>query len=319
MGSTLWKLGFVGLLVGGTAACFAELEHRIACGDSYTDRLAGEECDPGDPLSFESACKDSGFARGQARCDPTTCQIEVSAELCAVCGDGVISPGEQCDGTSLGNRRCPSGEDLVTCELDTCLLNFDACPACGNGLFETALGEECDWNYDPGEAVEGEKIDCADLEPIGSIQYKGYSQGSVSVSACTDSCQLSRKECSFCGDGVQDDSYFDLGLQGKQVPQGAEVCDGQDASDETVQKHCKQVCADSSNLTLRCDFECVDNCTTMLSPPAEEANCCVVGGENCDPVIPCCFELDNPDENGCDYVAVDTPNGTIIVDRCRSL
>ena len=318
MGGTLWKFGLAGLLFGGTAACVIDLDHKLNCGDGFTDEDAGEDCDPLDPQSVESACEDKGFASGLARCDPMACKIEVSAELCAVCGDGVLSPGEQCDGASLGSRRCPSGEDLVACDPDTCLLNYDACPTCGNGQLEVELGEECDWNYDPGDAVEGEKIDCTDLEPIGSIQYKGYSQGAVSVNACTKSCQLARKECSFCGDGIQDDSYSDLGLQGNQVTQGAEVCDGQDASDEAIQKHCKQVCADSSNLNFRCDFDCVDNCTTMISPATEEANCCVVGGQECDPVIPCCFELDNPGEEGCGKVAVGDPDVPLFF-RCRSL
>jgi len=317
-----WKLGLAGLAglaLGCASACLVELEHRVACGDGHTDLLAGEDCDPGDLASFEDACAAKGFTAGLARCDPTTCEIEVDAEICAVCGDGVISPGEQCDGDSLGNQRCPSGEDRVTCEPDTCRLNFDACPNCGNGDLESELGEECDWNYHPGEDVEGGTIACSDLEPIGAIQHKNYTQGQVTHGNCTDTCQFSRNNCSFCGDGVVDDFYLDHGPQGKPALQGAEVCDGTAIDPDFLSDSCKPICGDS-DLKLRCDFECVDSCGAITIPEEpEEARCCVPGGVSCDPVIPCCIKLDDPglseDDNGCAPVVV----GPVVFLRCRSI
>ena len=313
--------GLAGLALACASACLLDLEHEVACGDGHTDVLSGEECDPGDPASFEDACTAKGFTAGLARCDPATCQIVADAESCAVCGDAVISPGEQCDGDSLGNQRCPSGENRVTCDLDMCRLSFDACPSCGNGELEPELGEECDWNYHPGE---GDVSACSDLEPIGAIQHKGYVQGQVTHSNCTDTCQFSRNSCSFCGDGILDDSYLDHGPQGKPALQGAEQCDGAAIDSDFLSDSCKQICG-MSNLELRCDFECVDKCGAITIPSdAEEARCCVPGGASCDLDIPCCFKLDHPEEvgdgDGCGAVVVETENGPPVYSlRCRSI
>ncbi|MCA9661276.1 MAG: hypothetical protein KC486_23255 [Myxococcales bacterium] len=317
----IWlRVALAGLTCGCLGACLVDLEHRVACGDGYADAVAGEECDPGDLNSYKNACQSRGFTAGLAHCNPETCKIEVSDEICAYCGDGVISPGEQCDSANLGNQRCLSGDNLLTCDPLTCMLNYDACPKCGDGDFVPDIGEECDWNYDPGDDVEAEVIACEDLEPLGSIQYKGYSSGEVNFSACTTRCQLARDNCSFCGDGVVDDAYSDLGPMGINVLQGAEVCDGADADQDVLDKHCKQLCLDDglSELKVRCEFTC-EGCTTLKSPPREEANCCVRGGSSCDPGLPCCFAADNPGEVGCVSVAIDTPDGTVFLDRCRSI
>lgn len=311
-----------GALFGVAAGCLVELEHRVACGDGYTDQLAGEECDPADRPSYELACEQRGFAAGVARCDPTTCQIEATAELCAVCGDGVLSPGEECDGNNLANKKCLSGADLVTCNQATCTYDLSACPACGNGVVDPAHGEECDWNVEPGEIADPEVVECAELQPLGEIQYKGYASGEVPVDTCTTKCRFPRDKCSFCGDGVVDKAYTDIGgPDGDLILKGAEVCDGKDVEPERLIKHCREVCTGDalSTLNLRCDFECINNCGALVSPEPAEARCCVLGGDSCDPVLPCCFALDNPGEDGCAAVLVETPNGTIFVDRCRSL
>ncbi|HGG56968.1 MAG TPA: hypothetical protein ENK31_04135, partial [Nannocystis exedens] len=258
-----------------------ELEHSVRCGDGYVDSLAGEECDPLDPSSYENACQSTGFPLGTARCNPETCQIEVDAEICAFCGDGVISPGEQCEGANLGNRRCPSGEDLVTCDLATCRLNFEACPHCGNGVFEPEEGEECEWNldFDVDDDVVGELVECEELEPLGAVE-KSYFQGKVGPSDCTKLCQFSRKSCSYCGDGVVDAAYLDLGPEGVQVLQGAEICDGDNADSSMLAQSCKSVC-ESSLDSLSCKFNCQDECSRLEPKPKEEAECCIRGGEKC--------------------------------------
>lgn len=58
----------------------------------------------------------------------------------AVCGDGVVQPGEDCDiGPPVSDANCP-GQCAVNCQ----------CPApfCGNGIVDQ--GEVCDWGMPPG-------------------------------------------------------------------------------------------------------------------------------------------------------------------------
>ncbi len=62
------------------------------------------------------------------------------------CGNGVINPGEECDGTQIGNATCPSGQGTVKCS-NTCKLDYTACSStptqkCGNGIID--VGETCD-------------------------------------------------------------------------------------------------------------------------------------------------------------------------------
>lgn len=316
----------VGVAAGVAGGCLVDLPHRLACGDGHADALAGEECDPGDPASFEAACAErEGMPGGRALCDPVNCMVITSQEICAVCGDGIVSPGEECDGNNLGNKKCRSGHDQVTCNPTTCTFDFSECPDCGNGTRESH--EECDWNDEP-QVGFAESIQCSELEPLGEIDYKDYTSGQVLITACSESCLLSRKSCGFCGDGVLDGPYTDIGPGDAPVSQGAEVCDAPFVDPEALSKLCRNVCKSSpeeagSTLNLRCEYSCATGCKELEPPvvaedPIVDANCCVVGGQSCDPVLPCCYALDHPGEQGCKTVAIESEQGTIFVDRCRS-
>jgi uncharacterized protein (TIGR02145 family) len=122
-----------------------------------------------------------------------------------ICGDGVQSPGEACDGTDLGGRTCVSlgypGGGTLGCTA-TCDLVVAGC-----------LGATCgDGRIDPGETCDGSDLagaTCASLgHPLGGIL------------ACASDCTLDRSGCAVggCGDGVID---------------GAETCDGSDLGGQT--------------------------------------------------------------------------------------
>ncbi|MEZ4448610.1 MAG: hypothetical protein R3B09_03950 [Nannocystaceae bacterium] len=311
----------LGLLVGVAGGCLIDLPHHIACGDGHTDLLAGEECDPGDPLSFEGACLEREGLGGHAVCDKDSCKIITSQEICAFCGDGIVSPGEDCDGNNLGNKKCRSGHDQVTCNPLTCAFDDSECPKCGNGVPD--FGEECDWNYDPpGEFAEVRQ--CSGLDPLGEIDYKPYTSGQVLITACSESCILSRKPCGFCGDGFLDKQYID-GPPDAPVNQGAEVCDSEIVDVEALSMFCRTLCRSNSEddvTNYRCDYVCAKGCKELDPPPIvedpiDEAKCCVRGGSSCDPQVPCCWAMDHPGEVGCKSEAIETPEGTKLVDRCR--
>lgn len=71
----------------------------------------------------------------------------------SVCGNSIVEPGEQCDGGACCAPTCQFRPDGYSCSdgnacngTETCMTG--ACsgiiPACGNGVLETACGEECD-------------------------------------------------------------------------------------------------------------------------------------------------------------------------------
>lgn len=330
----LWRSsrGLAGLFafaVAAALACTVELPRRLACGDGYADALAGEECDPSDPDSFADACERLGMP-GVARCDPERCTIQADPEICAVCGDGALAPLEQCDGENLRNKKCPSGDDLVTCG-PTCQYDFTACPACGNGHLDLEEHEECDWNQGAGGLIS--TVQCTTLAPLSGLGLP-YARGEVSAAACNQSCVLSRLACSYCGNGQLEPSHSDIGVSSDlPVLRAAELCDGDAVDTAALSDFCQSLCKLSpddapSSLALRCDAVCQGDCLGFTSPPIDkdpilDANCCVRGGETCDPKIPCCYDLDKPNKDdpdaGCELVAIETPNGTQYIDRCRSI
>ena len=97
-----------------------------ACGDGTVD--PGEDCDGGN-LSMTD-CIDLGFTGGTLACD-ASCNFNTAG--CTgggpVCGDGVIDPGEDCDGTNLGGSTCSSlgfSGGTLSCNA-SCIFNTAAC------------------------------------------------------------------------------------------------------------------------------------------------------------------------------------------------
>lgn len=97
------------------------------------------------------------------------------------CGNGVLDPGEECDGSNLNGKACadldsnkPSG--TLKCS-PTCTFDTTECsaPECGNGVVEGT--EECD-----GEALNNKT--CANIP--------GFSGGTL---ACTASCTYDTANC----------------------------------------------------------------------------------------------------------------------------
>lgn len=89
--------------------------------------------------------------------DPTTDASTSTGS--AGCGDGVVDPGEACDGTELGGQSCEDFglvDGVLACGPD-CMLDMAGClplETCGDGV------------ADPGEACDGEDLD-QDCEGLG--------------------------------------------------------------------------------------------------------------------------------------------------------
>ncbi|MCA9513512.1 MAG: hypothetical protein KC635_01065, partial [Myxococcales bacterium] len=167
------------------------------CGNGWAG--AGEACDgadlkgatcvtqglsPGD-LACATDCLDLDDS-GCAVCDDGTCSDGEDAnncpEDCEVCGDGIMSGLEACDGSDFGGATCATegafDGGALTC-LDLCgTVSTEACTTCGDGTCEAGetLGS-C-----PADCAEcGDGICTSPVETVGS---------------CAMDCAI------YCGDGV---------------------------------------------------------------------------------------------------------------------
>ena len=151
---------------GCSAACTIEI--APGCGDGTLD--AGEECDDGNLLDGDGCslscvvefCGDGVVNNaGTEECEPpdtSTC-TSLCTTRAPLCGDGVLTPPEQCeDGNTVDGDGCSA----------TCTIEIPT--GCGNGVIEA--GEQCD----DGNLADGDgcAFDCsyeggADLTQSGTI------------------------------------------------------------------------------------------------------------------------------------------------------
>lgn len=119
-----------------------------ACGNGVADE--GEQCDQADfgGLQCTDYMNEDGlpFDAGTLACDFETCTVQTEGCITMVCGDGLVTLGELCDGpiTDPIIGECffhMLGMGEVSCS-ESCRLDYSGCPACGNGLLESP--EECD-------------------------------------------------------------------------------------------------------------------------------------------------------------------------------
>ena len=123
---TCQSLGFEDGIVTCSPNCRAITNACWTCGDEQLH--VAETCDG--TLLGGATCQSQGFAGGTLKCaDDCRSHDTSSCEPFASCGNGVLDPGEQCDGNDLGQHTCQSqgfdnGE--LACSV-TCVLNTSGC------------------------------------------------------------------------------------------------------------------------------------------------------------------------------------------------
>jgi cysteine-rich repeat protein len=156
-----------------------------ACGDGLIQPQCGEACDG--PTLGGATCQSVGFDGGALSCFPPShpqhCLFDTS--LCRRCGNGMVEPGELCDGADLGGATCQSrgyaGGTLSCSDCQT--FDESACFFCGDAQINP--GEECDRENLGGAACNG----------------PGETGG---LPQCTTDCRLDRRTCFSCGNGHVD-------------------------------------------------------------------------------------------------------------------
>lgn len=187
-----------------TPSCAADVDRTLGGTGPWPD----EECDSGEENADDQACT-------------STCKL-------AVCGDGLMGPGEGCDdGNDDDSDECTNACALASCgdgilgpgeecddgnmsDDDACLQTCVAA-SCGDGFVYTDGGEECD---DDGVDSETCDNDCS-LAVCGD----GY-LNTLAMEECEDGNDVDDDACSnacvtaTCDDGVKNDVETDVDCGG---------------------------------------------------------------------------------------------------------
>jgi len=161
---TCATLGYHDGVLGCNADCtldFTDCERFGSCGDAEVQSGAGEDCDSGQLGGH--TCLTLGYHGGALTCG-ADCRFDISGcEETGFCGDGVVQEDfEECDLDAFS-------PDFATCEaqgyyggqvacMANCRADLSNCRThgtCGDGLIQSAAGEECDTNNLGEETCHG--------------------------------------------------------------------------------------------------------------------------------------------------------------------
>lgn len=214
-----------------------------------------------------------------------------------LCGNGVIDPGEACDGAELGGASCMSlghAEGALLCGA-MCQYDEQQCssPGCGDGTPDP--GEACDCGEGECTAPQLNNTSCSSLPaPMGG----NFSGGELSC-ASPGPCTFDTSKCTYCGDGIKNAAELcdgpDLGGQscasngffggtltcgpgcapdtagctncGNQMIDANEACDGNNFNGKTCQS------IDDGKFAGG-DLACGGNCGGISTDNCNSGNCC---------------------------------------------
>ncbi|MCB9358623.1 carboxypeptidase regulatory-like domain-containing protein [Candidatus Woesearchaeota archaeon] len=264
------------------------------CGNG--DIEPGETCD-GTDFGRVRGCGDlPGFVDGTLTCDNSICHFDTS--LCipedSICGNGVVEPGEQCEGEVDPQMGCTTigfSGGTLTCGND-CQYDTSSCQGsqgvCGDGLLN--VGEQCD-------STNFGMTSCAYMNP-------NFASGSL---GCDDNCMLTTDACVFiasCNDGlISPGEECDLGI-------GTAYCGQFDRF---------------RGGALGCGTDCLYDTTSCIKHPPGCNDGIIDAGEQCEPNLPItlsCTKFDSyrygeiSCDSECDYDLSGCSKDPIIIAGC---
>jgi hypothetical protein len=287
------------------------------CGNGVVE--PGELCDGNCPTSCPAVgCQQRTLQGSAATCDarcvngattttctpndsccPAGCNATNDADCVVRCGNGVVEPGELCDGncpTSCAAVGCqlrvPMGNpaacnvQCVNGSLQTACANGDSCcpsacnstndsdcqPVCGNGVVERAAGETCD----PPSACATQMGACvSDADNVRT--------SSGSVNACTYVCTTTPRACGpadgFCPTGCGPTRDVDCPGCGNGRIEAGETCDVAPAGVVCSGINCTDSDSCTADTRTGANASCNVGCThTPITACTSGDGCCPGGG-----------------------------------------
>lgn len=160
--------------------CSSDCQSDESCGNGITDSLAGEQCDCG---SIQTDPFPPGCSLENSRSASATCRPDCSRPGC---GDGVVVPPEECEGSDLRGAACTDlafYSGTLSCSA-FCRFDVSECSGqCGDGMRQGQ--EQCDET---------------DLNGQTCLDFGFYAAAGL---ACNAVCGFDASECTlFCGDGI---------------------------------------------------------------------------------------------------------------------
>ncbi len=274
---------------------------------------AGDQTGPGQDQADPTPCAERIDCVADDDCCPPECDGLSDPDCAPVCGNGVLEPGETCEG--LCQIDCDDQDactlDALTGAAETCdlacehervrrcrhadgccpagcdaLTDVDCAPVCGNGIVEP--GETCDGNCPraPADCPEedcsralliGRADDCSAICSLESITACGHGDG-----CCPEKCDaLNDDDCEpVCGNGVIEPGETCDG----DCPQEPADCEDGDACTVALIEHglteCESSCGAQSQI-VACrhgDGCCPDHCDILTDDDCEP---CPAGEHPC--------------------------------------
>jgi hypothetical protein len=192
--------------------------------DECDDPVCGNNCLEGGVGSTAEECDGTEDDACPGQCYPPGHACECQCPPCIVCGNGIVEPGEQCDGGPCCTPTCTFQPGTLVCRaaagvcdaVEYCTGSAATCPT---DVFLTSVCRASTGPCDPAESCPGTGINCpTDVKITACINGDG---------CCPVNCNATNDDdCMGCGNGVRE---------------GIEECDGADDAD--------------------CPGECQANCT----------------------------------------------------------
>lgn len=260
-GQTCMGLGFDDGLLDCTAGCTFDTASCYSCGDAV--QQGQEQCDGADfngqSCANFNATNGQPFNQGSLTCSD---ECTIGTDNCSLCGDGVISGAEVCDGSALDGETCQTqGLDGGTlgCKADCSGFELSNCTDCGDGVIEG--NEQCDFNNLGGQTCVSQ----------------GFPGGGTL--GCTLECVLNTSGCSnnVCGDGIINGmDLCDCGNQGQNCTAaqlGNKTCQSLGYSGGTLACNSPNNC----NFNVNGCYQCGDGNIN----PGEQCDGNNLGGQTC--------------------------------------